>query len=153
MVKPWFQNPQPRSMAKDAAGTSRQRKKQCLWKLDGISENSRDCMEATRTKRSNYRFHSRYTFSEGVSPPGIKSQNLFLMITTSFLDSVFLFSNPRHIRHRFQVKSNLRFIHCHTKLIVTFMRHVCMFKYWLYIKIIINKWNLTVVKYKFLYVC
>jgi len=116
------------STVKDAAGhTEAEKKKQCLWKLDEISENSCGCVEAIRAKRSNYRFHSRYTFSEGASPPGIKSRNLFLMVTTSFLDSVFLSRNSRHIRHRFQVKSNEACASFISELIARFLYvHICL---------------------------
>lgn len=76
IVRAWFRNALPR--AKDAAGGE---------KKNNVSENWTElvkilsgCVEATQAKRSNYRFHSRYTFSKRVSPPGIKFRNLFLMV-------------------------------------------------------------------------
>lgn len=62
--------------AKDAAGTYIEAEEG--KKKNNVSENwtelvkilSRGCVEATRAKRSNYRLHSRYTFSKGGLPSG-----------------------------------------------------------------------------------
>lgn len=85
---------------RDAAGAPRRGKKQCLRKLDEISENSRGYIEAAARPRERIQLQpvpftgAPFQTSESFPSGHIKSRNLFLMITVSFLDSVFLSRNP-----------------------------------------------------------